>query len=882
MVTCFEIYNGGFSHLAIGISENDENQVLHEYGTYAEKNSPSLHVKLRGRPPKRVKEANLETLTSSCKRKELDNLGTETIDNQTNMLQAASNGSNIGVQIRMPSGVNLMEEVNPNELPFEATMEFMLTTGSHWQPFCLANRTLGTKQVYSGSTKTFFRKISQLLGVDLCEKYGRLTAVQPSVGIFEFEVSPVSSLQLLSSAASISDGSGHLCSCRLFPPFNLSYIAAILDGVHITGYDICRDNCYAVQSEVEKKYGSFDIGELKASLQRRGPDSLGSRTVLVQLDCGISVEKSDDKLGRSRNPCPCCMQNIGGNGVKSVAQLDFIGSTLQLRGLSPVSQPLADTSGNILVYNGEIFGGMSIIDDSNDSEALLHALKNCGSDPLQSEMYGSCGAEHGNSIPEVLLAIEGPWALIYWQEKSKTIWFGRDAFGRRSLLVHWPSWADPRFILSSVAPPSSIKYFGSNLKDESDNEMVSEVSNATTHVCYWEELPCGIYSIEFKLSSDNEHDVMGGMFGEVRKHKRTNALLNKIVSWDRVLVDPKTEHAIPLQKEQLHLATNCSTGACYHIVPSAVLTEPAERVLFSLRKSVMKRATMSINFQTAMEQWRDEEMAPVAVLFSGGLDSMILAALLNQCLNPHYIIDLLNVSFDGQLAPDRISARLGLRELQNVAPSRRWRLVEIDATLSTLTKETSHVMSLIHPANTYMDLNIGLSLWLAASGDGWVDERYRYKSHARVLLVGSGADEQCAGYGRHRTKYKLGGWDALHEEMKLDMQRIWKRNLGRDDRLISDHGKEARFPFLDEEVIQTMLEIPLWDIANLDEPAGIGDKKILREVARLLHLQGAAVMPKRAIQFGSRIARESNRKNFGSNRAANQVSAGSVIIKIPE
>lgn len=67
------------------------------------------------------------------------------------------------------------------------------------------------------------------------------------------------------------------------------------------------------------------------------------------------------------------------------------------------------------------------------------------------------------------------------------------------------------------------------------------------------------------------------------------------------------------------------------------------------------------------------------------------------------------------------------------------------------------------------DLNIGIALWLAAGGDGWVDgghcklhnnhQRYRYKSTARILLVGSGADEQCAGYGRHRTKYRLGGYD---------------------------------------------------------------------------------------------------------------------------
>lgn len=268
---------------------------------------------------------------------------------------------------------------------------------------------------------------------------------------------------------------------------------------------------------------------------------------------------------------------------------------------------------------------------------------------------------------------------------------------------------------------------------------------------------------------------------------------------------------------------------------------------------------------------------------------MILAALLDECLQPSYGIDLLNVSFDGQSAPDRISAKAGLKELQRISPLRRWKLVEVDADLSKLTQETKHVMSLINPAKTYMDLNIGIALWLAAGGDGWVHEeigeidndnyqRVKYKSKARILLVGSGADEQCAGYGRHKTKYRSGSWLGLNEEMKLDMQRIWKRNLGRDDRCIADNGKEARFPFLDEDVIRTLLDIPLWEVANLDQPSGTGDKKILREVAQMLGIYEAATLPKRAIQFGSRIARESNRKNFGSNRAANQASAGSVVI----
>ena len=36
------------------------------------------------------------------------------------------------------------------------------------------------------------------------------------------------------------------------------------------------------------------------------------------------------------------------------------------------------------------------------------------------------------------------------------------------------------------------------------------------------------------------------------------------------------------------------------------------------------------------------------------------------------------------------------------------------------------------------------------------NERVKYKSKARIVLVGSGADEQCAGYGRHKTKYRKG------------------------------------------------------------------------------------------------------------------------------
>lgn len=143
-----------------------------------------------------------------------------------------------------------------------------------------------------------------------------------------------------------------------------------------------------------------------------------------------------------------------------------------------------------------------------------------------------------------------------------------------------------------------------------------------------------------------------------------------------------------------------------------------------------------------------------------------------------------------------------------------------------------------------------------------------YTSPARVLLVGIGADEQLGGYGRHRTAFETGGAQALRDELARDMHRIWKRNLGRDDRCISAHGKEARFPFLDEAVVAFVRSLPVESLCDLSQPRGVGDKRVLRVAGRQLGLHNCTGLAKRAIQFGSRIAKHSNAHAFGSNRQA--------------
>ncbi|KAL1921982.1 uncharacterized protein VTP21DRAFT_10624 [Calcarisporiella thermophila] len=516
--------------------------------------------------------------------------------------------------------------------------------------------------------------------------------------------------------------------------------------------------------------------------------------------------------------------------------LSFFGCVLHLRGRDLKPQPIVGENGDVFCWNGEVFDGINVAQEENDTEVVYNLLQK------------NKGDNKEEGVLQTISKIEGPFSFVYWQNTEGKLWFSRDILGRRSMLWHRPV-EDELFVLSSVGVSSSKLNF--------------------------EEVPAsGVYCLDIKTLMNSEKLLIAEFEHSLKHYSWKSSTVNGEINQLLTSSYCDMNRSIPAPEDLLPPASNEKDSN----FPS--LSHPMEMAIENFEEilgdSVCRRVTTVPN--------PGDPMSPrIAILFSGGLDCMCLAILAHRYLPPTEPIDLLNVAFenprtmknkkkiesDPYAVPDRKTARQGIEELKREAP-REWRLVEINIPYEEAMEKRREIMSLMAPSSTVMDLSIAMAFWFAARGKGSVycpstNSMIGYQSNARVLLSGLGADEQLGGYSRHREAFRLGGWERLVNEIKLDYDRISERNLGRDDRIISDHGKEVRFPYLGARVTSFLCALPVNLKADPRYPRGVGEKLLLRLLAQKLGLELTSREWKRAVQFGARTARMTDSGERGTH-----------------
>lgn len=67
--------------------------------------------------------------------------------------------------------------------------------------------------------------------------------------------------------------------------------------------------------------------------------------------------------------------------------MHLAGSLLQLRGESMSDMPIVDPWGNVLIFNGEVYGGLEIHASENDGQILSNALSYARNDTGKAPLF---------------------------------------------------------------------------------------------------------------------------------------------------------------------------------------------------------------------------------------------------------------------------------------------------------------------------------------------------------------------------------------------------------------------------------------------------------------------------------------------------------------
>jgi asparagine synthase (glutamine-hydrolysing) len=331
-------------------------------------------------------------------------------------------------------------------------------------------------------------------------------------------------------------------------------------------------------------------------------------------------------------------------------------------------------------------------------------------------------------------------------------------------------------------------------------------------------------SYVFALADSNKVIVGRDLFGVTPLYYGENDAVCAVASERKALWTIGLEDVRSFPPGQIAIMDN--HGFSFH--PVKVLRMPPKE---TVDMETAARALQLLLLESTRKRVSDLEA--VAVAFSGGVDSSIVAVLAE---NVGLDVQLVSVGLEGQrevLFAEKAAEALGLPlHLQT------YTVGELEQTLAEVLwlTEEPHAINACIAVPFY---------WLAETAS---------KLGYPILLAGQGADELFGGYQRYLTEYSRSGAEAVEQKMFSDIENAYRANFQRDNQVCSYHGVELRLPFIDRDVVDFALRLPLR--LKIDSVEDKLRKRVLRRVAHNLEIPSfMADKRKKAVQYTTGVTK---------------------------
>ncbi|MEN4017796.1 MAG: asparagine synthetase B [Methanobacterium sp.] len=250
--------------------------------------------------------------------------------------------------------------------------------------------------------------------------------------------------------------------------------------------------------------------------------------------------------------------------------------------------------------------------------------------------------------------------------------------------------------------------------------------------------------------------------------------------------------------------------------------------IMNLSKDALKKKLKNLLIKSVEK--RVQGLSKVGILFSGGIDSTLLAK----------IADDLGVETILYTVGHKDS--VDIKVSKETAEAMNLQLKTRNIGVEDVKKYLPLVLDAIEEFNI-MKIGVGMPAYIASE--------MAHKDGLKVMLSGQGADELFGGYNRYLRLYEEKG-ELAREDLKEDILNLYHVNLQRDDAVTMANSVELRVPYLDLDIINTAINIPMkYKISGIEDKLR---KCILREVAAELGVPAEIVnRPKKAAQYGSGI-----------------------------